>query len=194
VPNAPLNAANLLTTAGAASGLFAVFATVRGDLPVALTALVAAVLLDRIDGIVARRMGLESELGKQLDSLADATSFSVAPAAIVALLTDAALVPCLLAGTFALCGLWRLARFNVAGLGEGGTFRGVPTTLAGAWFTIAWAFLRVSPWEPHTGLVLGLLLGLFAPALLAPLPVRKNGLLVQPLYVFLLPTLVAIWW
>jgi CDP-diacylglycerol--serine O-phosphatidyltransferase len=191
---APLNAANLLTTAGAAAGLLAIVATVRGALPIALTSLVAAVLLDRLDGIVARRMGLESELGKQLDSLADATSFLLAPTAIVAVLSEGAAVPCLLAATFALAGIWRLARFNVTGLDTSGAFRGVPTTLAGAWFTITWAALRVSPLEPHSGLILGVLLGLLAPSLLAPVSVRKDGLLVKPLYFVLLPTLVAIWW
>ena len=191
---APLNAANLLTTAGAAAGLAAIFATVRGAPPVALTCLVAAVLLDRIDGIVARRMGLSSELGKQLDSLADATSFSIAPAAIVAILSGGAVGPCLLAGTFALCGLWRLARFNVAGLDATGAFRGVPTTLAGAWFTIAWAITRISPLEPRSGWVLGGLLGLLAPTLLVPVAIRKDGWLVKPLYLALFPTLVAIWW
>jgi CDP-diacylglycerol--serine O-phosphatidyltransferase len=191
---APLNAANLLTTAGAGAGLLAIVSTVRGDLPIALTSLVAAVLLDRIDGIVARRMGLESELGKQLDSLADATSFLLAPLVVVTVQSQGALVPCLLAAIYVLAGLWRLARFNVTGLDASGAFRGVPTTLAGAWFTIAWAALRVSPLEPHSGLLLGVLLGLLAPALLAPVAVRKNGLLVKPLYVALLPTLLAIWW
>jgi CDP-diacylglycerol---serine O-phosphatidyltransferase len=191
---APLNAANLLTTAGAGAGLLAIFATVGGALPVALTSLVAAVLLDRLDGVVARRMGIESELGKQLDSLADATSFLLAPAAIVAVLSEGAIAPCLLAAAFALAGIWRLARFNVTGLDETGAFQGVPTTLAGAWFTVAWAALRVSPLEPHSGLLLGVLLGFLAPTLLAPVTVRKDGLLVKPLYLALLPTLVAIWW
>ena len=156
--------------------------------------MVAAVLLDRVDGIVARRLGVASEFGQQLDSLADATSFCVVPAVVVVLLTEGALVPSVLAGGFALCGLWRLALFNVAGLDETGAFRGVPTTLAGAWFTIAWAFLRISPFEPHCGWILGLLLAGVAPTMLLPVAVRKNGWLVRPLYVALLPTLVAIWW
>ena len=193
-PQNPLNVANLLTTAGAAAGLTAIITTVRGHLSLALTCLVLAVLLDRIDGIVARRLELSSELGKQLDSLADATSFCVAPAVMVALVAEGALVPSVLAGIFALCGLWRLARFNVLGLDDSGAFQGVPTTLAGAWFTITWAFVRVSPLEPYTGWVLGGLLALFAPMMLMPVAVRKNGWLVKPLYVALLPTLVAIWW
>lgn len=170
------------------------FLTIRGHLPLALTCLVAAVLLDRVDGIVARRTGTTSELGKQLDSLCDAISFGVAPAVVVASLTRAALVPCLLAGLFTLAAVWRLARFNVTGMDASHTFQGVPTTLAGAWFTIAFAGLRISPLADHTGALLAALLALLAPAMLAPVPVAKNGLLVKPLYVLLLPTLVAIWW
>ncbi|HET6202312.1 MAG TPA: CDP-diacylglycerol--serine O-phosphatidyltransferase [Planctomycetota bacterium] len=82
-----------------------------------------AMLFDALDGKVARLMGSTSELGGQLDSLADAISFGVAPALLVKVLVEhevrtAGLQPhprlyFLVAGFYALCALLRLARFNV---------------------------------------------------------------------------------
>ena len=81
-----------------------------------------AMLFDALDGKVARLMGSTSELGGQLDSLADAISFGVAPALLVKVLVEhevrtAGLQPhprlyFIVAGFYALCALMRLARFN----------------------------------------------------------------------------------
>lgn len=74
-----------------------------------------AALFDRFDGMVARKMKIESELGKQLDSLSDLVSFGVAPALLV---QQATLMPLSFVGglavvLFILCGALRLARFNI---------------------------------------------------------------------------------
>ena len=42
-----------------------------------------AALLDRFDGMIARKLNIESELGKQLDSMSDIISFGVAPALLL---------------------------------------------------------------------------------------------------------------
>ncbi len=42
-----------------------------------------AALLDRFDGMTARKFNIESELGKQLDSMSDIISFGVAPALLL---------------------------------------------------------------------------------------------------------------
>ena len=47
------------------------------------TLVLLAVVFDSFDGWMARRLGAESELGKQLDSFADFISFGIAPAAIL---------------------------------------------------------------------------------------------------------------
>ena len=73
----------------------------------------AAFAFDVLDGKVARLRGSASALGRELDSLADVISFGVAPAAIAfAIGMDRALDQAVLI-FFALCGLSRLARFNV---------------------------------------------------------------------------------
>lgn len=94
--------------------------------------LFVALLLDILDGRVARKLKLSSEVGRELDSLADVVSFGVAPAVLgysvglrgawdIALLT-----------IFLACGISRLARYNVTAVGRSDDsgkvryFEGVP--------------------------------------------------------------------
>ena len=103
--------------------------------------LFAAALVDFLDGFVARLCKSNSEMGKQLDSLADVVSFGVAPALILyqllrisfakeadgldvsaAALLPAFLIPC--------AGAWRLARFNIDTTQQF-SFKGIPIPAAG---------------------------------------------------------------
>jgi CDP-diacylglycerol--serine O-phosphatidyltransferase len=100
-----------------------------------------AAVVDFLDGFVARLFGASSEMGKQLDSLADVVSFGVAPGMIlyqflriayayepdgievpVGYLLPAFLVPAAAA--------WRLARFNLDP-GQAYGFKGMPTPAVG---------------------------------------------------------------
>jgi CDP-diacylglycerol--serine O-phosphatidyltransferase len=86
-----------------------------------------AVLLDGLDGRIARMTNTVSEFGKEMDSLADVISFGIAPALLAFLwgvqFVDSSLAPSLrgqlstagyfVAFLFLLCGAARLARFNV---------------------------------------------------------------------------------
>jgi len=102
-----------------------------------------AAIIDFLDGFVARWMNCSSEMGKQLDSLADVVSFGVAPGLIIyqflrlsfaqhdggldissAFLLPAFLVPC--------AGAYRLARFNID-TDQSYGFKGVPIPAAGIW-------------------------------------------------------------
>lgn len=101
----------------------------------------AAALVDFLDGFVARLFKATSDMGKQLDSLADVVSFGVAPAMIVyqflrlcyvqeqgsldashAMLLPAFILPC--------AGAWRLARFNLDPE-QSKEFKGLPIPAAG---------------------------------------------------------------
>ncbi len=105
----------------------------------AAVAIVFAAICDGLDGRVARLTKTQSEFGVQIDSLADAVSFGMAPAYLIytwALsdLTwggfDAGLA---VAFVYVACGLIRLARFNVmVARGESGEFRGIPIPVAAA--------------------------------------------------------------
>lgn len=74
-----------------------------------------ALVADGLDGRSARFFGVSSEIGKEMDSLCDLVSFGVAPAflAYSYCLQDYGYFGWAIAILFALCGAWRLARFNV---------------------------------------------------------------------------------
>ena len=72
-----------------------------------------ALVLDVLDGRIARLRGTASALGRELDSLADVVSFGVAPAAIALAIGMDTPADQLMLIFFALCGLSRLARYNV---------------------------------------------------------------------------------
>jgi len=137
------NLPNALTLINMSLGVIAILLSVssmtNADVNVvfiaALLVLVAA-LTDRIDGKVARMLDVTSELGKELDSLADLISFGVAPIIIAWKISFISLgVPgYLISLIFPMAGAYRLARFNTTSFDN--YFRGIPITLAGAFLTI----------------------------------------------------------
>ncbi|WP_054711531.1 CDP-diacylglycerol--serine O-phosphatidyltransferase [Bacillus sp. JCM 19041] len=131
--------ANILTLINLGFGVTAIMFTLQGSIRMGLLFIAVAALFDRFDGLVARKMNIETELGKQLDSLSDLVSFGVAPALLV---YQASLVPFSFTGglavvLFILCGALRLARFNITD--SPNEFIGLPITAAGcllAFFTL----------------------------------------------------------
>ena len=109
---------NALTLLGLCAGLTAVRMALLDRWEVAVAAVAVAMVMDALDGRIARLMGTTSEFGAQLDSLADAISFGVAPALIVYLwaLSDSGGIGWAVALVFAVACTLRLARFNT-GLG-----------------------------------------------------------------------------
>lgn len=139
---------SIFTAANLLCGYYAILATLEGsihDLDNAAAAIGIAILLDGLDGRVARAMGTNSQFGKEFDSLADVVSFGMAPAFLayawgVHGMAAAGSSPELhlvqlgwLVGFFFLgCCAWRLARFNIHGMAPGGSryFVGMPTPAA----------------------------------------------------------------
>ncbi|MGQ0662763.1 MAG: CDP-diacylglycerol--serine O-phosphatidyltransferase [Pseudomonadota bacterium] len=129
---------NVLTVGALCAGLTAIrFALVeRWDL--AVIAIIAAAVLDGLDGRLARLLGGTSKFGAELDSLADFVSFGVAPGVVLYMWTlhQFGGVGWALVLLFAVCCALRLARFNTA-LGDpnpppwaGRYFTGVPAPAA----------------------------------------------------------------
>lgn len=73
------NIPNLFTAANLLSGVIAIILILVGRIDLAPFAIFAGALLDFFDGFLARKMKVSSEMGKQLDSLADMVTFGVAP-------------------------------------------------------------------------------------------------------------------
>ena len=74
---------NLVTTGGLFAGFYSIVASIDGNFDHAAWAIFAAMLLDGLDGRVARLTSTASEFGKEFDSLADMVSFGLAPAIAV---------------------------------------------------------------------------------------------------------------
>jgi CDP-diacylglycerol---serine O-phosphatidyltransferase len=107
---------SLFTVGNIFCGYYAILATMQGNYGPAAHAIGIAMLLDMIDGRIARLTNSCTGFGLQLDSLADVISFGIAPSVLVLVWGLSALDQRLAwtaAFTFTICGAMRLARFNV---------------------------------------------------------------------------------
>ncbi|MFZ5943530.1 MAG: CDP-diacylglycerol--serine O-phosphatidyltransferase [Bacillota bacterium] len=123
---------NIVTLANLLLGIVSLVYTMDSKYQIAATAILLAMVLDGMDGRIARKLDVTSNFGKELDSLCDLVSFGVAPAILVysSILQDMGHIGLIIAVTFALCGAIRLARFNVINITT--HFVGVPITFAGS--------------------------------------------------------------
>jgi len=105
---------NLLTATGLFAGFYSVVAALKGYFDLSAYAVFIAMIMDTLDGRVARLTNTQTPFGKEFDSLSDIVSFGVAPALVVYSwsLTNLGKVGWLGAFLFAACGALRLARFN----------------------------------------------------------------------------------
>ena len=105
---------NLFTTGGLFAGFYAVIAAMRGDFDGAAIAILAALVLDGLDGRIARMTNTQSKFGAEYDSLADMVSFGVAPALVMFSfgLSDLGKFGWSAAFIYVACAALRLARLN----------------------------------------------------------------------------------
>src|SRR6266508_157284 len=124
---------SLLTTGNLFCGFFARLLTVEGRYTDAAVAIFVAMIMDLLDGRVARLMKATSQFGVEYDSLADVISFCVAPAFLLFSFALHSLGRAAWFGSFlfVVCGALRLARFNVqAGSVDRRFFVGLSTPAA----------------------------------------------------------------
>jgi CDP-diacylglycerol--serine O-phosphatidyltransferase len=135
----------IFTVGNILAGFCAVIYTLHGRYGAAAVAIGIAVVLDGIDGRVARMTGAATDFGLQLDSLADVISFGIAPAVLVYSwgLEDFGNFARFSAFVFLICGAMRLARFN-AQVEELKHFAGLPIP-AGAGMIAATVHLFETP-------------------------------------------------
>jgi CDP-diacylglycerol--serine O-phosphatidyltransferase len=117
-----------LTLLALCSGVTAIRFGLGQEWTTAVTFVIAAMVLDMLDGRAARLLGADSRFGAQLDSLADLVSFGVAPAVIMYMWTlnrmgNAGWIAALI---FCACAAIRLARFNVESVRDEGATKGNP--------------------------------------------------------------------
>lgn len=132
---------NFITSLNLASGFIAIVFAANGDLLTASWFILAAIIFDFLDGLSARLLKAYSEIGKELDSLADIVSFGVAPGLIIYQLLNNSLslfAPAIVASNdlkvslilifpaiMPICGALRLARFNIDKT-QATSFKGLP--------------------------------------------------------------------
>ncbi|MBI2879909.1 MAG: CDP-diacylglycerol--serine O-phosphatidyltransferase [Candidatus Rokubacteria bacterium] len=124
---------SLLTTGNLFCGFLAIILATEGDYHWAALTILIAMVLDILDGKVARLTKTTTQFGLEFDSLADVVSFCVAPALLLYFWALAPLgrVGWLAAFLYVICGAMRLARFNVmSGSGDRRYFLGLPTPAA----------------------------------------------------------------
>lgn len=178
--------ANGCTVASLVLGMVAVFLAINGELRFAAVALLGCVVFDGCDGGLARKFGVASPFGAQMDSLADLSSFGVATGIVVyqwlmasGASMAAAAPACVLV---AVCAAIRLARFNVSPK-DGRFFTGVPTTMIAAVLALATQFSPDMPASARVAVV-----AVAALAMVSSFPYAKLARVVRlPIWVWVLP-------
>ena len=126
---------NLFTTSALFAGFYAIVAAINARFEPAAIAIFIAMILDGMDGRIARMTKTESDFGVEYDSLSDMVSFGLAPALVVyqSLLHGLGKLGWLAAFVFAAAAALRLARFNTqAGSADKRYFQGLPCPPAAA--------------------------------------------------------------
>jgi len=140
---------NIITLFNLASGCFAILLAVKLHLEEAAILVLLASVFDFFDGFAARLLHVKSEIGKELDSLADVVSFGLAPAVIMyhlylttnvfdVQLYDIQLIPACLTVLFPCFAAFRLAKFNTDAR-QTDIFYGLPSPAA-AFVLISFVF------------------------------------------------------
>ncbi len=125
---------NLITTAGLFAGFYAIVAAMKANFELAAIALFIAVIMDSLDGRVARLTGTQSAFGAQYDSLSDMVCFGMTPALVVYNwgLQYLGKIGWLVAFMYVAATGLRLARFNLHTDDDKKFFIGLPCTSAAA--------------------------------------------------------------
>jgi CDP-diacylglycerol--serine O-phosphatidyltransferase len=127
---------NFITSLNLVSGFVAIILAAKGNVVSASWLIAAAMILDFFDGFSARLLKAYSDIGKELDSLADVVSFGVAPAVIIYNFLVKSMSPesqqlsgfnmlMLIPAIMPVCGAFRLAIFNLDST-QATSFKGMP--------------------------------------------------------------------
>ncbi len=165
---------NLLTFANLSFGVLSLLAILKDNYIASAVYIIIAALIDRYDGRIARRLNVTSDIGKELDSLADLVSFGVAPALLIFhkfAFSDFHFVKltgvCFLL-LYIISGCYRLGRYNASTFD--GNFSGVPITISGLILSVYSLMVPRSPVFLFVSVVLLLLLSIL---MVSKLKLRK---------------------
>jgi CDP-diacylglycerol--serine O-phosphatidyltransferase len=184
---------NALTTLNLVCGLFSITMVFQNHLVWAAAFIFLAAVFDYLDGTAARLLKAYSEMGKQMDSLADVVSFGVAPGIIIFQLLSLNCTSCNIlerwhiipyfAFLIPVCSALRLAKFNIDPR-QAVNFIGLPTP-ANAIFFASIPLILLIQGRIHTFIELDFMVALFSnPRVLAVLSVFFSYLLISEIHLF----------
>lgn len=134
---------SLFTTAGLFFGFYAIIQATHGNFGKAAIALLIAMIMDGLDGRVARWTNTASDFGKEYDSLVDLVAFGLAPALVMYFWSlqeiEIGKVGWLTAFLYTAATALRLARFNTLTIKDSRYFYGIPCPAAAA-FVVFWVW------------------------------------------------------
>lgn len=126
-----ISKADYVSLGNVLSGFCSIIASIQGEPIYAVGFILLAAVFDFFDGRVARKYNINSDFGKELDSLCDLISFILAPVLFMYFVGYSNMVSLIILGLYVVMGTLRLARFNVTGTVEGGKFfEGVPVPVS----------------------------------------------------------------
>ncbi|MDD2942590.1 MAG: CDP-diacylglycerol--serine O-phosphatidyltransferase [bacterium] len=151
---------SFVTVVGVFCGFISIIYSTRGNNLAAAFGIALSILIDGIDGRIARKLNATSPFGREFDSLSDAICLGVAPAVLMykwgaeMLASDLGILICF---SYIVCGAARLARFNITEEGTpSGSFQGLPIPgAAGALIALVYAHPAPLTSETLAGLALG---------------------------------------
>lgn len=155
---------NLFTTASMFCGFYAIIASMKEEFLLASIAILAAWVLDGLDGRMARMTNTTSKFGMEYDSLSDLVAFGVAPGILA---YNWSLMPYgkwgwLVSFLFAACGALRLARFNVqVNVIDKSVFNGLPIPAAAislASAILLFNFMGITGKFTHISILIGMII------------------------------------
>ncbi len=142
---------NMITLCNLAAGFFSILMSFQERFAYAVWLVFLALVLDSLDGHVARIFGNETDFGRELDSLADVVSFVLAPCLFVVHLffLDTSIVFLLVVVFYLGAGVFRLARYNVHPT-HGGCFEGLPTPAAALSLMMTMLAAHKNRWDEYS--------------------------------------------
>ena len=147
---------NMITLAALFGGFYAIVMAMNGQFGLATAGIFAAMVLDSLDGRVARMTHTQSAFGEQMDSLSDMVSFGAAPALVAYMwaLQPLGRAGWLAAFVYCSCAALRLARFNVnTSVVDKRYFQGLPSPAAAA-LVAGFIWLTSAMFEAHRDVAL----------------------------------------
>ena len=185
------NIPNIFTLSNLLFGFLSIGFSITGEYQNAAITILIGMMLDSMDGRLARKLNAETDFGKELDSLADIVTFGIAPAILIFTTTfiNLGMAGLLIASMFPICGAIRLARFNVDTSDSAHYFTGVPITAAGGIIALLTLF---DVWVPDVpiSIIFTLLSVLMISRIKIPslkeIPIPKYGTIVTLFFISML--------